>query len=245
MSKWITMMTIEDVDHIDDEERKEIESRYEDWEAEARIRGIPSLGSGRVFPVSEKDIICDPVEIPNYWAQIIGVDFGWDHPFAAVSCAWDKDADVWYVTKCYRERTATPVIHSASVRPWGDWIPCAWPHDGLQHDKGSGEALADQYRDQGLNMLMEKATFEDGGNGVEAGIMEMLDRMRTGRFKVFRGLLEWMEEFRLYHRKDGQIVKVADDLMSATRYAIMMKRYALQGGAGFNRVIEYPNLGVV
>jgi hypothetical protein len=34
-------------------------------------------------------------------------------------------------------------------------------------------------------MLAEHATHEDGGNGVEAGVMEMLDRMQTGRLKVF------------------------------------------------------------
>jgi len=39
-------------------------------------------------------------------------------------------------------------------------------------------------------------------------------------------LTEWFEEFRLYHRKDGKVVKEMDDLMSATRYALMMIRFA-------------------
>jgi hypothetical protein len=56
--------------------------------------------------------------------------------------------------------------------------------------------------------------------------MAMLDRMHTGRLKVFAHLAEWFEEFRLYHRKDGKVVKEMDDLMSATRYAIMMLRFA-------------------
>jgi hypothetical protein len=43
---------------------------------------------------------------------------------------------------------------------------------------------------------------------------------------VFRGLSDWFEEYRLYHRKDGLIVKLADDLLSATRYALMMRRFA-------------------
>ena len=50
--------------------------------------------------------------------------------------------------------------------------------------------------------------------------------MRTDRFKVFRGNNEWFEEFRTYHRKDGKIVKEVDDLMSATRYGVMMLRFA-------------------
>ena len=56
--------------------------------------------------------------------------------------------------------------------------------------------------------------------------MEMLDRMQTGRFKVFSHLTEWFEEMRLYHRKDGKLVKENDDAISATRYAIMCKRFA-------------------
>ena len=59
--------------------------------------------------------------------------------------------------------------------------------------------------------------------------MELLDRMQTGRFKVFHHLRDWFEEFNLYHRKDGLIVKEGDDLLSAPRYAVMMKRYAKPG----------------
>src|SRR5215211_3239412 len=44
--------------------------------------------------------------------------------------------------------------------------------------------------------------------------------------EVFADLLDWFEEFRLYHRKDGKVVKIGDDLMSATRYGVMMLRYA-------------------
>jgi hypothetical protein len=132
------------------------------------------------------------------------------------------------VCASYRERITTPPIHAAVVKPWGDWIPCAWPHDGLQHDKGSGDELAAQYRTHGLKMLSEHATHEEGGSGVEAGITEMLTRMQTGRFKVFRGQDQWIEEFRYYRREDGLIVKDRDDLISSSRYAIMMRRYAKQ-----------------
>jgi hypothetical protein len=226
VSRAIVRMTIDDAEHYTEEQRASIISSYPAHEREARIKGIPSLGSGRVFPIPEDKIAIEICAIPNEWAQINGVDFGWDHPFAAVNLAWDRDADVIYVTKTYRQKESTPVIHAAAIKPWGDWIPCAWPQDGYQHDKGSGKGLASQYGDQGLNMLEDHATHEDGGNGVEAGVMEMLDRMQTGRLKVFKHLEEWFGEFRLYHREDGKIVKERDDLLSATRYAIMMKRFA-------------------
>ncbi len=37
--------------------------------------------------------------------------------------------------------------------------------------------------------------------------MDMLTRMETGKFKVFRPLKDWFEESRMYHRKDGKVVK--------------------------------------
>jgi hypothetical protein len=228
MSKHISRMEIDDAEHYTPEERQAIIDSYPEHEREARTRGIPSLGSGRVFPIVEEAIVCDAFTIPKDWCQINGTDFGWDHPFAATRNAWDKDNDVWYVCASYRERITTPPIHAAAVKPWGDWIPCAWPHDGLQHDKGSGGELAAQYRVHGLKMLSEHATHEEGGNGVEAGITEMLTRMQTGRFKVFRENDLWMEEFRYYRREGGLIVKERDDLLSSTRYAIMMRRYAKQ-----------------
>jgi hypothetical protein len=219
-------MTIYDVEHYSDAERAQIVASYPAHEREARAKGIPTMGSGRVFPIAEELISVEPCEIPKHWQQIVGIDFGWDHPTAAARLALDRDADCVYVTACYRRSEAVPVIHAAAIRAWGDWIPVAWPHDGLQHDKGSGQQLAEQYKGHGLKMLPDMATHAEGGNGVEAGLMEMLERMETGRLKVFAGLNEWFEEFRLYHRKDGKIVKERDDLMSATRYAVMMLREA-------------------
>lgn len=222
----LTMMTIDDAEHYTPEQRKAIIASYPAHEREARTKGIPTLGSGRVFPIAEEVVAEDLEAFPRHWPRLAGLDIGWDHPTAAVWLAWDRDADVIHVYDCYRVREATPVIHASAIKRRGLWIPVAWPHDGLQHDKGSGVQLAQQYRDEGVNMLDERATFEDGTFGVEAGVLDMLDRMQTGRLKVARHLNDWWEEFRTYHRKDGKIVKEADDLMSATRYAMMMLRHA-------------------
>lgn len=222
----ITSMTIHDVEHYTDEQREAIIASYPVHEREARAKGVPIMGSGRVFPIEESSITCNSFEIPAHWPQIGGIDFGWDHPSAGARLAWDRDSDILYVIASHRAKEQTPLVFSAAVKPWGTWIPWAWPHDGLQHDKGSGIQLAAQYRTHGLAMLAERATFPDGSNGVEAGILEMLTRMQTGRLKVFAHLNDWFEEFRMYHRKDGLIVKKTDDLMSATRYGMMMRRSA-------------------
>lgn len=223
----VTHMTIEDAAHFTPEMCAAIIASYPAHEQKARAMGLPALGSGRVFQVDSDDVSVKPFPIPGHWPQIGGLDFGWDHPSAAARIAWDRDNDCLYVFAAYRKRETTPLIFAAAVRPWGEWLPWAWPHDGLQHDKGSGEQLAKQYKDAGMNMLSLRATFEDGSNGLEAGVQEMNDRMLTGRLKVFTHLSEWFEEFNTYHRKDGLIVKEADDLLAATRYAMMMRRFAV------------------
>lgn len=222
----VTNMTIEDAEHYTPEQREAIINSYPEHEREARAKGIPILGSGRVFPIVEEAVKIRPFPIPTHWPRIVGLDFGIDHPTAVVWLAWDRDSDVLYVTDCYRVKDASIVIHAAAIKARGEWVPVSWPHDGLQRDKGSGEQLATQYRNQGVSMLSDRATFEDGSSGVEAGVTEMLTRMQTMRLRVFSHLDDWFEEFRLYHRKDGMLVKQNDDLLSATRYAMMMRRRA-------------------
>jgi len=239
--RHLTQMTIDEAEHYTPEQRAMIVATYPEHEREARAKGIPMLGSGRVFPVAEGSIKVEPFEIPKHWAQIAGLDFGYDHPFGAVRLAHNRDTDTVYVTAAYRVREKTPAIHVDALRHWD--IPFAWPHDGLQHDKGSGEELANQYRTRGLKLTPSKAEFpDDRGNGVEAGVMEMLDRMLSGRLKVFSNLEEWFEEFRTYHRDEGLIVKEHDDLLCATRYAIMMLRCA-EIPRKYSP-IKYPNLGL-
>jgi len=225
-NRSVTTMTIDDVEHYTTSEKAAIIESYPAHEREARTKGIPVLGSGRIFPISEEMLSVEQRDFPAHWSHIGGMDFGWDHPFAAVELVWDRDADIVYVTKTHRMREATPVVHSAALRPWGN-LPWAWPRDGRRETlEGAGVALAKQYGDQGLEMLYDHAQFEDGSVSVEAGLLDMLTRMQTGRFKVFSHLNDWWEEFRLYHRKDGKVVKLNDDLMSATRYGMMMLRYS-------------------
>jgi hypothetical protein len=244
MTRALIVATIDDALHFTDEQRAEIIKSYPPHELEARTN-VPTLGSGRIFPVTEETIACEHRDFPSHWPRIGGMDFGFTHPSAFVEVVWDRDSDVTYVAKTLRMKESTPVLHAAAVKPWGNLL-WAWPRDGSRETlEGAGIALAKQYSAQGLDMLHEHAQFEDGSVSVEAGLMDMLDRMQTGRFKVFRELNDWWEEFRLYHRKDVRVVKEGDDLMAATRYALMMLRFARTETErrNFYRELKYPDTG--
>ena len=176
--RHITSMTIEDAEHISSERRAQIIEQYPEHEREARLKGIPTLGSGRIFPLTEDTISTEQVDFPTHWPRLGAMDFGWDHPFAAVELVWDRISDCVYVA--HRQRQASPIMHAEALKPWGElrWI---WPRDGRNETlAGAGVSLAKQYGAYGLDMWHEHAQFDDGSVSVEAGLMDMLDRMTDG-----------------------------------------------------------------
>lgn len=50
-----------------------------------------------MFPIAEDEISEEGIAIPQHWARIVGLDFGWDHPTAAVWMAHDRDTDTLHV----------------------------------------------------------------------------------------------------------------------------------------------------
>lgn len=246
---YLKTATWDDAPHLGEDEKARLRMVYPSYELDARTKGVPMMGEGRVFPVSEDEIKCQPFEIPRHFAQIIGVDFGIDHPAAACRIAWGKDGDTLYVIDGYRIANKTAEYHGPRVKKLSqNWIPVAWPHDGMNRDKASGTILKDQYAAEGVTtMLGMSARYENDKGGPQAQepvILEVLERMNTGRFKVFSTFTEWFEEFRSYHRKDGKLVAVRDDLLKACFYAVMMKRYARMNIATAPRRIQASPLSM-
>lgn len=225
--RGLVTMTIDDAKHMTPEKRQQIIASYKPWEVEARTKGVPMLGSGRVFPYPEESIMePDMAYIPVHWTKLWGIDFGiaTDHPFAAVLSAWDRDNDVLHLLKGIRVSDQLPENHAKPMKAVGAAVPVAWPHDGINREKGSGEQISKSYSKAGLAMLGTHAAFPDGSISTEAAVSEMQERMVSGRFKVAASMSQWFDEYRMYHRKDGLLVKTRDDLISATMKIIMDKR---------------------
>lgn len=232
---YIKNVTWDDAPHLSEKDKEEMLAKYPEHERNTRSKGIPMRGEGVVFPFPESDISIEPIEIPKYWPQIIGIDFGYDHPAATVKIALDPDNDVVYVVAAHKARKMDAITHSEQIKRMGGglysgMLPVAWPHDGMNTEKGKGEQLIATYRLHDLNLLSKSARYKEdvgGGQSREKSIMEIYERIKTGRFKVFNTLTDWFEEYRNYHRKDNKVVDRLDDLISATFYAYMSRRYAV------------------
>lgn len=249
----------DDAPHITKERREELLAEMHPSEREMRSKGEPVVGAAMIFPVPDDQISITPFEIPDSWYQIMAIDFGGDHPFAVGKIAIDPSGTrkKAYLIDCEKHRRLTISQEASIIRGMGgDKLPVAWPHDGNKNDKQSGKTIAQLYRDEGVNLLHDHFTnppdtgkYEGtGGIGIDAGLKKMFWAMTEGRFKVFSHLHEWFAEKGAYHKKDGKVVALNDDLMSMTRYGYMSAldsedkiRYAKRLGhdQDFSRKIQY------
>lgn len=240
---WMETATWEDAPHLNLDERERLANSYPAHEVDARTKGVPMMGEGRVFIISEDEIKISPREIPSHWARIKGVDFGIDHPSAIVDIAWDRDRDIVYITRVWRKKGAEHEEHAAAINAVDSWVPVAWPHDGTNREKSSGVRLKDFYLQKGVRMLGKSACYANdklGSQPVEPVILEVQERARNGGLKVFATCNEFFDEYRNYHRKDGKLVKVRDDVLKAFFYGLMMKRYAVAKGGMYQRQAAPP-----
>jgi len=229
----------DDAPHMSAEKRERLLAQYPAHQRDMRTKGIPMLGHGRIYDLGENFITCEPFAIPDHWFVINGMDFGYDHPQAHIKLIEDRDNGDFYVVNAYKASQVSANDAWGSVRSWAEDIPTAWPQDGLQHEKARDASLQlrNHYQIAGFNLLHNHATWPDGGNSVETGIFEINDLMRKGKFKIFIGLRQVLDEVLQYHRdENGKISKTMDDLLDAIRYAYMMRRYAVPVGNVGNKI---------
>lgn len=241
-SKELFCMSIYEVDHIAKfpEKLAQVKSMYaglSEAEREARMMGIPAMGSGVVYPVDDSVLKCDSFEIPKDWKRICGLDFGrGEHPIAAVWLAFDQEG-VCYLYDCFKLTRVGDLEVASQLLARGDYIPVSWPHDFVRSsgissinglEKTEGWKYKEIYEKYGIQFTDTNAKTEEGSTRVEAGIVEVRQAMIEGKFRVFSHLTEWFKEKATYlYKEDGTVTKEKDDLLDATRYAYIMRRYAV------------------
>ena len=219
---WYINATWEDNPYLSQDMKETLAASYSEHEKEARMKGIPALGAGKVYPVTESSIETDPFPIPDHFVPLWGLDFGWNNTAAVVGYL-DRDTDIMYLTDCY--------LNGAEVRGGEGLTPAqhvAVMPDIMRRSKGvcdpAGGGTSQASGERAINLYKEFYDMEPADNSVEAGIMEVLQRMRQGRLKVFKSpnMDPWWREFRTYARDEkGGIKKRNDHLMDATRYLVV------------------------
>jgi hypothetical protein len=202
--------------HLSGEEKNRLSTSYDPHVREARTTGVPSLGSGLIYPIKEERLICDPFEIPAHWPRCFGMDFGW-HNTAAIFGAHDRDNDVLYLYAEYKAGHMTPHHHASHILNLGaDWMVGAYDYAGENAGQAFGENVVDLYQKEGINnwVRAEKKVSE--------GLYKVLQRMETDKLKIFSTLRKTRAELRMYIRDDNGKVKKGDDhILDSLRYMVM------------------------
>ncbi len=223
--KYVASCTWDEVPHLDDKEKTGLLESIPPYQRDARSKGIPSLGSGAIYPVAESDITVDDFSIPDGWQRGYGMDVGWNMT-AGVWCAQNPDTGVLYVYAEYYRSKAEPVVHAHGFRAKGEWIPGFIDPASRGRSQRDGHQLIQDYQDLGLKV-------EPALNAREAGIQLVYQLLSSGQLKVFKDACpNWLKEYRMYQRDEkGNIVKKDDHLMDATRYFILSGRDRMRTGA--------------
>lgn len=189
-------------------------------------RGVPSIGSGAVYPIPLDQVLVKPEEmvpIPAFWRRIYGMDVG-HKVTAAVFCAHDPDNDIVYVTGEHYVEHQPKEVHAAAIRRVAfDWMPGVIDPAANQTAQTDAAKLITEYRRLGLKLW-------NADNSKHSGIHEVFSRLSQGKLKFWPNTPNLQNEYILY-RYDGNVhnpqpVKAHDHALDALRYAIMGLKYA-------------------
>jgi phage terminase large subunit-like protein len=232
---WYTTMGWDDVDHLDEETKEALAATYPPHEIEARRKGVPTVGRGKIYPFKEEDVVVDAFPLPDDWLYAYGMDVGWNAT-AVVFASIDPNTDIVYIYDVYKEGAETngvgldPAQHVAALSSRGiKNLPGVCDPSADRVNSTDGAKLLELYKNEGLQL-------RKADNSVSSGITEVFQGLRTGKIKVFSHLQPWLHEMNMYHRdRKNKVVKKNDHLMDATRYLIVSGlTYARRKVGGLN-----------
>lgn len=210
-SKFTVIATWDDVPHLTEQSKQELLQTIPVNERDARSKGIPVIGSGRIYPLSTEEICVPDFQLPKYYPKAYALDVGWNK----TACLWgalDRDSDVLYIYSEHYQGEQEPILHAKAIKGRGEWMKGVIDPASRGRGQIDGQKLFDIYKKEGLKIYPAE-------NAVEAGIYEVWQRMQTGRLKIFKSCTNLLKELALYHRDDkGKIVKKNDHLADCLRY---------------------------
>lgn len=213
--RYAIAISWDDAPHLTEEDKQTMIAEMPPNERDARTKGIPALGSGRVYPISEDDVQVKPFAIPEYFPRAYCLDFGWNNT-AAVWLAQDPTTQIIYAYSTYKRGKLPDSQHAYAIKERGEWMSgAADPSGGGRRD--DGRMRIDYYRSLGLDL-------HPGYNSLIPGISQVYNMLEAGTLKFFSNLTDLLDEFRVYRydsRDPNKIARNQDDhLLDALRYGI-------------------------
>lgn len=185
-------------------------------------QGIPSIGDGAVYTIPLSEVLLKQEEvfpIPAHYKKLYGMDVGWNRT-AAVFGAQDPDTGIVYIYAEHYVEHQPPEVHAARIKAIaGDWM-VGLIDPASKQPALDGKVALTEYRRLGLRL-------READNAREAGIMKVNSMLSQGMLKFFPNVTRNLQnEYILYSRENGKIVKENDHALDALRYLVMGLQFA-------------------
>lgn len=232
-SKIYIRMGWADVPHLTEQQKRETLDGIPEWQWDARMNGIPIIGSGAIYPLKESDIVIQPFDIPSHWNRWYGLDVG--TTCTAVSLFTQNPVDK--MVYIYKEMSfynnngvfdyAQEIYKEVGSYQWGSIDHAA--NMGSQFDKKS---IRKELADTGLVLL-------NANKSVNKGLTEVYKEFKQNRLKIFSNCINHIKELRTYRRNEkGEIIKKDDHHMDAMRYAMLLPEEKRNGNTTLTQIFR-------
>jgi phage terminase large subunit-like protein len=238
--KYVANATWEDIPHLNEQAKKILLATYPEEERNARCSGIPGLGAGLIYPVTQntyaytpnKDINFALAKLPRTYMVDIAYSSG---VTAALWAAFDESNDTWWVYDEYYCEGGSINDHAIAITSKSKYLRGGMdPSSQRALTPGDKKSILDAYREKGVDVDACK-------NEVWGGITKVRDRLVTGRLRisVFCEKLLW--ELKQYRRDDkGEIVKKNDHACDCLRYIINSGEEFLSYKSDEDEIVDSP-----
>ena len=212
-SKWVTRATWDDAPHLSEETKAQMLGAIPDWARDARAKGIPTSGTGTIYPFKWDDVSVPRFEIPSHWKRYAGMDTG--NRTGVLWLAIDPTTGTHFAYDEYYQENTHPNQHINTIAVRGLYVPIAIDTASHAANPTDQQNLFDMYSDGGLNVT-------NANKAVEAGLFKVWGELQQGTLKFFNDLVKLKREFQTYSKDEkGNIIKKNDELADALRYARM------------------------
>lgn len=227
----------DDIPWLEDKKKRDMLEDTPPSLRDARSKGIPSMGSGSIYPIPLEQILIEPFEIPKHFRRMYALDVGWNK----TACLWgaeDPNTGTLYIYDEHYMGESPPAVHAQMVKNRGEWIYGVIDPASRGRSQIDGQSLMTIYKSMGLKLF-------PANNEVEGGINNVWNQLSTGKIKVFKTLMNFQKEYMLYRRDDkGKVIKEEDHLMDAWRYLVNNIKRARSpvsalGGGTYNGTKRY------
>lgn len=221
---------------ISKEKRKNLAASYLPHERDARMKGIPSIGTGLIYPVGHEQFVVDADTAmkawrgptpPKHWPRIAAADPGGtpkgDGRTAALWAAYDEDSDCLWIYAEYYARFSPITSHVHAWAKKGNWIPfCIDPAGANITD---GKAVYAEYVSE-MRELNKDWPVHKADKRWSLGRAELYDRMTSERCKVLSTCTNFLAEHRGYARNENNQIIGVCHLLDCARYLVRGARHA-------------------